>query len=86
MTLPRRQFFFFGGKDFCRKKDFPWQEKLIAPLITNLIGYLQCEDRVTKNEGKKTATILQVRSQLNYIAIIDILEFAIAINWGVSRR
>jgi hypothetical protein len=35
---------------------FPWQEKLIAPLIANPIGYLQCKDRVTKSEGKKTST------------------------------
>ena len=35
---------------------FPWQEKLVEPLIANLIGYSQCEDRVTKNEGKKTST------------------------------
>ena len=35
---------------------FPWQEKLVAPLIANIIGYLQCKDRVTKSEGKKTAT------------------------------
>ena len=35
--------------------NFPWQEKLVAPLIANLIGYSQCKDRVTKSEGKKTA-------------------------------
>jgi len=34
---------------------FPWQEKLVAPLIANLIGYSQYEDKVTKSEGKKTA-------------------------------
>jgi hypothetical protein len=36
--------------------NFPWQEKLVAPLIANLNGYLQCKDRVTKSEGEKTAT------------------------------
>ena len=37
-------------------ESFPWQEKLVAPLIANLIGYSQCKDRVTKSEGKRTAT------------------------------
>ncbi len=35
---------------------FPWQEKLVAPLIANLIGYSQCKDSVTKSEGKRTGT------------------------------
>ena len=35
---------------------FPWQEKLVAPLIANLIGYSQCKDSMTKSEGKKTDT------------------------------
>ena len=38
---------------------FPWQEKqekLVAPLIANIIGYSQCKDTATKSEGKKTAT------------------------------
>ena len=30
--------------------------KTHCPLIANLIGYSQCEDKVTKSEGKKTAT------------------------------
>ena len=38
---------------------FPWQEKLVAPLIANLIGYLQCEDRVTKKGGKEDTYRLQ---------------------------
>ena len=32
---------------------FLGRKKLVAP---NLIGYSQCEDRVTNTEGKKTAT------------------------------
>ena len=38
------------------EKKNPWQEKIVAPLIANLIRYSQCKDRVTKSEGKRTAT------------------------------
>jgi hypothetical protein len=31
----------------------PWQKKLVAPLIANLIGYLQCKDRVTKVKERR---------------------------------
>ena len=53
--------FSLAGKAYCAFErdgniNFPWQEKLFAPLITNLIGCLQCKDRVKKSEGKKTAT------------------------------
>ena len=33
--------------------DFRWQEKLVALLIANLIGYLQCENRVTKVKERR---------------------------------
>ena len=45
-----------GGPETPFPTYFPLQEKLVAPLIAKLIGYLQCEDRVTKSEGKRTAT------------------------------
>ena len=32
---------------------FPWQEKLVVPLIATPNGDMQCEDRVTKKKGKK---------------------------------
>ena len=34
-------------------RNFPWQEKLVAPLIENLIVYSQCKDRVTTSEGRR---------------------------------
>ena len=39
---------------------FPWQEKLVAPLIANLIGNSQCEDRVTNRKGKRQLQATEV--------------------------
>ena len=38
------------------KVTFPWQEKLVVPLIATPNGDMQCEDRVTKKD-RATASI-----------------------------